>query len=229
MVPLPRNLKLVLTGFFLALMALIMSIACLNLANMLLARGASRRKELAIRLAVGASRFRIVRQMISEGLLLSMLGGIAGFGLAYWLSALKSRFTAPTAVPEESNFMLDWHSAVFVFFLAIVCGIGFSLAPALRATKSDVAPALKEGPVLQLPGYLRFGLRNILMVAQVAGSLMLLLITGFLVIGIMRVSSVQTKFDPREMYLVSIDPVRDGYSPERAAALFEKLPEQLKT
>jgi len=228
MVPLPRNLKLVLTGFFVALMALIMSIACMNLANMLLARGANRRKELAIRLAVGASRFRIVRQMMSEGILLSLLGGIAGLGLAYWLSVLKSKFTAPSAVPEEYNFLPDWRAAVFVFVLAIVCGVGFSLLPALRATKADVIPALKEGMALRLPGYLRFGLRNLLMVAQVAGSLMLLLITGFLVIGIMRVSSIQTKFDPHTMYLLSIDPVRDGYTPEKARDLFEKLPEQLK-
>jgi predicted permease len=229
MVPLPRNLKLVLTGFFVALMGLIMSIACMNLANILLARGSNRRKELAIRLAVGASRFRIVRQMMSEGILLSLLGGVAGFGLAYWLSVLKSKFTPPTAVPEESNFTPDWHAAVFVFGLAIVCGIGFSLAPALRATKTDVTPSLKEGSPLQLRGHLRFGLRNLLMVAQVAGSLMLLLITGFLVIGIMRVSSIQTKFNPRTMYLLSIDPVRDGYSLEKAQTLFEKLPQQLET
>jgi predicted permease len=228
MVPLPRNLKLVLTGFFVALMALIMSIACMNLANMLLARGANRRKELAIRMAVGASRFRIVRQMMSEGILLSLLGGIAGLGLAYWLSVLKSKFIAPSAVPEEYNFLPDWRAAVFVFVLAIVCGVGFSLLPALRATKADVTPALKEGLALRLPGYLRFGLRNLLMVAQVAGSLMLLLITGFLVIGIMRVSSIQTKFDPHTMYLLSIDPVRDGYTPEKARNLFEKLPDQLK-
>jgi predicted permease len=83
--------------------------------------------------------------------------------------------------------------------------------------------------VLQLPGYLRFGLRNLLMVAQVTGSLMLLLITGFLVMGISQVSSIQTKFDAHTMYLLSIDPVRDGYVPEKAQALFEKLPEQLKT
>ncbi len=111
----------------------------------------------------------------------------------------------------------------------IVCGIGFSLAPALRATKADVAPALKEGSALQLPGYRRFGLRNLLMVAQFTGSLMLLLITGFLVLGISKTSTIQTKFDPNTMYLLSIDPVRNGYTPQKAEALFEKLPEELKT
>jgi predicted permease len=228
MAPIPRNLRPVIVGFYVALMGLIMIIACMNLANMLLARGVSRRRELAIRLAVGASRFRLVRQMMSEGILLSLLGGFAGFALAYGLSVLNSQITLPKAVPTETDFTPDWRAAVFVFGLTIVSGIGFSLAPALRATKSDMTPALKEGSALQLPGYLRFGMRNLLMVAQVTGSLMLLLITGFLVMGITKASIVQTKFDPHTMYLLSIDPVRDGYTPEKAQALFEKLPEQLK-
>ena len=229
MVPLPRNLKSTLIGFFAVLMGLIMTIACMNLANMLLARGANRRKELAIRLAIGASRFRLIRQMLSEGILLSLLGGIAGFALAYGLSILRSKFTPPMGVPVEPESTPDWHAAIFVFAVAIVCGIGFSLAPALRATKCDVTPALKEGSALQLPGYRRFGLRNLLMVVQVTGSLMLLLITGFLVLGISQVSTIQTRFDPHSMYLFSVDPVREGYTPEKAQALFEKLPQQLKT
>jgi macrolide transport system ATP-binding/permease protein len=228
-VPIPRELKPVLMGFFVALMGLVITLACMNLANMLMARGANRRKELAIRLAVGASRFRLARQMMSEGILLSLLGGMAGFVLAYGLGVLNSHFTPPTAVPIESDFHLDWHAGVFAFGLAVVCGIGFSLAPALLATKAEVTPALKEGSALQLPGYRRFGLRNLLMVAQVAASLMLLLITGFLVIGFSKASSILTKFDPHTMYLLSVDPVREGYTPEKAQALFEKLPERLKT
>jgi predicted permease len=227
-VPLPRELRLVLLGFFLLLTGLVMTLACTNLANMLIARSANRRKELAIRLAVGAGRFRIIRQMMSEGILLSLLGGIAGFVLAYGLIVLNSRFRSPMGVPVETDFTLDWHAAVFAFGLAVVCGVGFSLAPALQATKADLTPALKEGSALQLPGYRRFGLRNLLMVAQVAASLMLMLITGFLVIGIGKESNIQTKFDPNTMYLLSIDPVRDGYAPEKAQALFEKLSERLK-
>src|SRR5215470_8102836 len=228
MTPIPRNVRPAIGGFFIVLMGLIMTIVCMNLANMLLARGTNRRKELAIRLAVGASRFRLVRQMISEGILLSLLGGIAGFALAFGLSILQSKFMPPTAVPVESDFTPDWHAAIFVFALAVVCGIGFSLAPALRATKADVTPALKEGSALQVPGYRRLGLRNIVMVAQVTGSLMLLLITGFLVMGFSKASVVETRFDPHTMYLLSIDPMRNGYSPEKSQALFEKLPEQLK-
>jgi macrolide transport system ATP-binding/permease protein len=229
MVPLPRKLKPVVAGFYVALMGLIMIIACVNLANMLLARGANRRKELAIRLAVGASRFRLVQQMMSEGILLALLGGIAGFALAYFISMLNSKFTLPTAVPIEPVSTPDWSAGVFVFALAIVSGIGFSLAPALRATKGDVTPALKEGSALQMPGYLRFGLRNLLIVAQVTVSLMLLLITGFLVLGLTKTSIIRTKFDPHTMFLLSLDPVREGYTPEKAQALFEKLPERLKS
>ena len=228
-VPIPREVRPVLAGFFVALMGLVITLACANLANMLIARAANRRKELAIRLAVGASRFRLIRQMVAEGLLLSLLGGIAGFVLAYGLSVLNSQFISPMGVPVESDFSLDWRAGIFAFGLAVVCGIGFSLAPALQATKSDMTPVLKEGSMLQLPGYQRFSLRNLLMVAQVAGSLMLLLITGFLVMGISKMGSIQTKFDPHLMYLLSIDPVREGYTPEKAQALFEKLPERLKT
>jgi predicted permease len=166
--------------------------------------------------------------MMSEGILLSLLGGIAGFALAYGLGILNSRFRPPIVVPEETNFYLDWTAGVFAFGLAIVCGIGFSLAPALQATKADLTPALKEGSALQLPGYRRIGLRNVLMVAQVAASLMLLLMTGFLVLGISKSSSIQTKFDPNTLVLLSLDPVRDGYAPDKAQALFEKLPERLK-
>ncbi len=227
--PIPRNLRPLIAGFFVVLMGLIMTIACMNLANMLLARGANRRKELAIRLGIGASRFRLIRQMISEGILLSLLGGGAGLVLAYGLSVLNSQLPHAVGTPVAPDLALDWHAAIFAFAIAIVCGIGFSLAPALQATKTDVAPALKEGSALQLPGYGRFGLRNLAVVAQVTGSLMLLLITGFLVIGISRANSIESKFDPKTMVLVSIDPVRDGYSPEKAQALFEKLPERLRT
>jgi predicted permease len=228
MLPIPRALKPALIAFYAVLIGLILTIACMNLANMLLARGAARRKELAIRLAVGASRFRLIRQMMTEGILVAMLAGMAGFVLAYWLSILSSQIKPPLAVPVEFDYILDWHALLFTFALAIVCGIGFSLAPALQATKADVAPALKEGAVIQLRGYRRFGMRNFLVVGQVAGSLMLLLITGFLVMGFSKTSNIEANFDPNTMYLLSIDPVRDGYSPEKAQALFEKLPGKLR-
>ncbi|HEX4004795.1 MAG TPA: ADOP family duplicated permease [Acidobacteriaceae bacterium] len=223
----PRKVRPAILGFYIALMAIVTAIACLNLATMLLARGANRRRELAIRLGVGASRFRLVRQMVSEGILLSLLGGAAGFALAYLLNSLKTQIRQPAGAPLLPDLAVDWHAATFAFLLALVCGIGFSVAPALQATRANVAPALKEGSALELSGYRRFGLRNLAMGAQVAGSLMLLLVTGFLVLGILRGSSVETRFDQKSMILLSIDPVRDGYSPDRAAALFRELPDRL--
>jgi len=182
---------------------------------------------LAIRLSIGASRFRLIRQLVTEGVLLSLLGGFAGFVLAQVLAFLSTQMNQPGG-RQMTDFQLDWSAAGLAFILAIVCGVGFSITPALRATRSDVTPALKQGSALQLPGYRRFGLRNFLMVTQVAGSLMLLLMTGFLALGARRASEIQTKFDPNRLYLISLDPVRDGYSPEKAQALFEKLPERLK-
>jgi predicted permease len=227
--PIPRNLRPVIEGFFVVLMGLIMTIACMNLATMLLARGANRRKELAIRLGVGASRFRLIRQMISESILLSVLGGAAGYGLAWALSCAKTQIQQAAGAPIAPDVSMDWHGAVFAFAIAIVCGVVFSVAPALQATKSDVAPALKEGAALQLPGYRRFGLRNVAVVAQVTGSLMLLLITGFLVIGLSKGTNVETKFDQKTMVFVSIDPMRDSYTAQKSLALFERLPERLET
>jgi predicted permease len=228
-VPIPRELRPKILGFYIALMAIITAIACLNLATMVLARTAGRRKELAIRLGVGASRFRLIRQMVTEGILLSLIGGAAGFGMAYGLWALTAHTRLPAGSPISVDNSLDWHTVIFVFVLAVVCGIGFSILPALQATKTDVAPALKDGAALQLSGNRRFGLRNLAMGAQVAGSLLLLLITGFLVLGIMNGNSIKTNFDPKTMVFLFIDPVRDGYTPEKAQSFFERLPERLRS
>jgi macrolide transport system ATP-binding/permease protein len=228
-VPIPREFRTKVLGFYIALMVIITAIACLNLATMVLARAAGRRKELAIRIGVGASRFRLIRQMITEGILLSLLGGAAGFAMAYGLWAMTAHTRLPAGSPISIDNSLDWHTAIFVFVLAVVCGIGFSILPALQATKTDVAPALKDGAALQLSGHRRFGLRNLAMGAQVAGSLLLLLITGFLVLGIMNGNSIQTNFNQKTMVFLFIDPVRDGYTPDKAQAFFERLQERLKS
>ena len=227
-VPIPRWARSALVGFYAALMALVTAIACLNLATMLLARGANRRRELAIRLGVGASRFRLIRQMVTEGILLSLMGGAAGLGLAYGLVKLNVQGRVPAGAPLTPHLAVDWQVAAFAFVLAAVCGIAFSVLPALQATRIEVAPALKEGSALQLSGHRRFGLRNLAMGAQVAGSLMLLLVTGFLVLGIMKGNSIQTSFDQKTMVFLSVDPVRDGYTPENAQAFFERLQENLR-
>ena len=229
MVPIPPSVRPAVVGFFVVLMGLIMTIACVNLANLLLARGANRRRELATRLAVGASRFRLIRQMVTEGVLLALLGAIAGIGIAFGLALAKTKVTAPTPELQVPTLGFDWHAAIFPFVLAIICGVAFSLLPALRVTRADVIPAIKEGSALQLPGHQRFGIRNLLMAAQLTGSLTLLLITGFLVLGFAQESTVLTRFDPRTMYLLSVDPIRDGYTVDQARHFFKELPGRLQS
>jgi macrolide transport system ATP-binding/permease protein len=164
-VAIPREFRPKVVGFYMALMAIVIAIACLNLATMAMARAASRRKEMAIRLGVGASRFRLIRQMVTEGILLSLAGGAAGFAMAYGMWTLTAHTRPPMGSPISVDTSLDWHTAIFVFALAVVCGIGFSILPALQATKTDIAPALKEGAALQLAGHKCFGLRNLAMAA----------------------------------------------------------------
>ncbi|HKR26105.1 MAG TPA: ABC transporter permease, partial [Acidobacteriaceae bacterium] len=119
-VPIPRRFKTALLGFYIVLMGAITAIACLNLATMLLARGTNRRRELAIRLGVGASRFRLIRQMVSEGILLSLAGGMAGFALAYGLWALNAHAKLPAGAPLNPDTSLDWNAAIFAFVLAVL-------------------------------------------------------------------------------------------------------------
>jgi predicted permease len=227
-VPIPQEIRQALEGFFVVLMGIVIVIACMNLGTMLMARGANRRKEFAIRMSVGASRFRLARQLMSEGMLLSLLGGLLGFGLAYLLNVLNTQLHQAVDAPGLPDVTLDWRAAVFAFVAALVCGVVLSVAPALRATKSELTPALKEGSAMQLPGHRRFGLRNLAMTIQLAGSLMLLLITGFVLMGFALGYQVQTNFDPQTMAMASIDPVRDGETPEKALDFFDKLPQRLE-
>ena len=227
-VPISPEIKRAIAGFFGVLMGIVILIACMNLGTMLMARGANRRKEFAIRMSIGASRFRLARQLMSEGMLLSLLGGLLGFGLAWLLNVLNAQLHQAVDTPGLPELGVDWRAAVFAFVAALVCGVGLSVAPALRATKRELTPALKEGSAMQLPGHRRFGLRNLAMGAQLAGSLMLLLITGFVLMGFGRGYQIQTNFDPKTMAMASIDPVRDGETPEKALDLFAKLPQRLK-
>jgi len=208
---------------------LLLLIACVNAANLLLARASSRVREIAVRSAVGAARGRIVRQLLTESVLLAFCGGVAGLVFAYWLTNLGTTMSLPVQIPFQIDLRPDLRVLAFTFLLSLITGVGFGLAPAFAATRADVAPSLKEGAVTNLRGYRRFGLRNLLIVNQVAASLLLLLVAGFLVIGLNRSTQADVGFDTNNLYLFSLDPVRDGYTPDRATALFEKLPERLRS
>ena len=226
--PVPRALVPLMLGFMFTLNALIIGIACMNLANMQLARATARRREVAIRLSVGASRFRLIRQLLTESTLLAVAGGAGGILLAFWVASALRKARLPLPYPVNFDITPDWRVIAIVFAISLAAGIGFGLAPALAATKADLASSLKEGMLGPARGYRRFGIRNLLIVGQVAGSLALLLLAGFMIIGFHNTNNIDIAFDPATMYLLSLDPVRDGYSAEKAASLFDNLSEQLK-
>jgi predicted permease len=222
----PEQTALVDT-FNVVLWALVLSLVCANLASLLLARGSQRRREIAIRLSVGASRARLVRQFLTESVLLSFAGGLAGIVLAYWITHLLSSLPLPSQIPLEFNCQLDFHVLAITLAIALAAGIGFGLAPALASTRTDIGFTLKEGAQAPLRGYRRFGLRNLFVVGQMTASLMLLLVTWFVALGFLSTTRMDTGFEIPNLNLVSLDPVRDGYSAERAAALFTNLPDEL--
>ncbi len=209
---------------FLSIMAgLVMLIACANVANMMLARAAGRRREIAVRLALGASRARLIRQLLTESTVLACAAGVIGYLASSWLMTLSSRMRMPFPMPVAFDFRPDTHVLLLAIALSLFTGIASGLAPALQATNTDLAPALKEGAHLFFRTHRRFSLRNILIVSQVACSLTLLVVLGLLSIGIQTTLGIQAGFRPRDLSLISLDPVRDGMPPARAQAFFMTL------
>ena len=208
--------RLAVYTFLGVLLGLVLTLACANLANLLLARSSQRRKEIAIRLSVGAGRFRLVRQLLTESLLLALAGGACGFGFCYLLTSLR-----------DVNLRPDFAMLLFTLAVSIVTGVGFGLAPALATTRTDVYTTLKQGALTPLRGYRRFGLRNLLVVYQVAASLILLLITGLIVSGFNQTTRIDPGFDTSNLSFYQIDPLRDGYSEQQTSDLYRKLPDRL--
>jgi putative ABC transport system permease protein len=223
----PEDLPMYL-GFSSILLGLVLLIACSNVANMMLARAAGRRKEIAIRLAMGASRWRLIRQLLTESALLAMAAGVLALLLTQWLMSLISTMKLPYPVPMDYTPAPDGRVLLFTLALSLLTSLAFGLAPALQATRPDFTPALKEGAGMRLGRYRRLSLRNLLMVYQVAGSLMLLLLTGFLVRGFGKTVGFEVGFNAKHLYMISLDPVRDGYSPAQATDFFDKLTDRVQ-
>jgi predicted permease len=228
MQPSTPEIRAVFYGVFGVMTGLLLAITCMNLASMLLSRAGIRQREIAIRMAVGASRFRLIRQLLTECILLSMGGGVAGLALAYWMTCSISKIRFAGLSGLQYNVRPDWHAVLFAFLLSLITGIAFALAPALAATRTGITSTMKEGFLAQLSGYRRFGLRNLTMVLQVSGSVALLLITLALSLGGRTLGTTNASIDLRTMVLMTLDPLRDGYSPDQTAAFFENLPNRLQ-
>jgi macrolide transport system ATP-binding/permease protein len=210
---------------------IVLLIACANIANLLLSRASKRRREVAIRLALGAKRMRLVRQLLTESLLLSILGGIAGMGLASWtLSAIvAARLPLPFPVDREA-LSLDPTVLAFTAGLALLTGILFGLAPALQASKPDVVPVLKNELIPTATGQRGwrsyFALRQVLVVAQVALSLVALIAAGLFLRELRNSRGIDTGFETKGVLVMNFKLLREGYTPDRGQLFYEQIVEK---
>jgi predicted permease len=229
LIPTRKRDRELFTFLPLVVIALLLLIACSNVVNMLLARALDRRREVAVQLAMGASRARLIRQLIMESLLIAFGAGTLGFALTCWLMHLLSRLQLPHAMPVRFNVEVDWRVLVFTIGLTTLTGLAIGLLPAIQATRAELVPALKEGGNLQVRRRRAFSVRNLLVIFQMAGSLTLLLLIGYIVFGMERTMSSATGFDARNIQLISVDPIRDGYSVSKAEEFYPKLLDRVKT
>jgi macrolide transport system ATP-binding/permease protein len=215
------------------MVGLILVIACANIANLLLARATSRRREMAVRLSLGAGRLRVIRQLLTESLLLSLLGGALGVLVAAW----GIRSITWLLANGRDNFTLhagiDWPVLGFTFALAVVCGLLFGLAPALQGTRVDLTPALKETRASAPRGRLRhagirFGLSHFLVVSQIAISLLLVVAAGLFVRTLSNLHSIQLGFNRENVLLFSLNARQAGYKGAALAHFYAGLRDRFR-
>ena len=201
----------------------VLLIACANVANLLLARVSARHKEVAIRIALGASRLRLIRQLLTESIMLAALGGLLGLLLAYWGVDLLIALS-PADVPRLGEIGL--HGPVFAWTLlvSLLTGVLFGLAPALQASKPDINEALKESGGRSPGGLGRSRLRNLLVVSEVALALVLLVGAGLMIRSFMSLQRTSPGFEPKNLLTMNISLPRVKYKePQQANVFFEQL------
>jgi predicted permease len=215
-----------------ALVGLVLLIACANVANLLLARGAARHKEFALRLSIGAGRGRAIRQLLTENLLLAVPGAIAGFLLARWAAAILVGMV-PGAGGRPGDIQLDIHAdlrmLLFTAFVAVLTSILFGLAPALRLSHLDLSEALKSGPGFTPVPSARWRLPagKLLVTAQVAASLVMLVATGLFVHSLVKLSEVNLGFNRDHLLAFHLDPTAAGFKGPATAQFHQQLLQRL--
>jgi predicted permease len=185
---------------------IVLLIACANVANLLLARSSARTKEIAVRLAIGATRWRIVRQLLTEGVVLATLGGAAGLLLAWWATRSLSAAAPPAgSLPITPQFSIDLRVLLFTLALSLLSGIVFGLAPALRASRPALIPALKDDAAAFFERSRMFSLRNLLVVTQVALSVVLLIAAGLFLRSLQQAQTIDPGFDAEKIVTLPLN------------------------
>ena len=212
-----------------AIVGLILLIACANVANLMLARAAGRRKEIGIRLALGANRARLIRQLLTESMLLSVAGGALGLLLALWVTRLMEGFIPVLEYNVVSNFFaLDSRALVFTLVISVGTGLVFGLAPAWQSSNPDVVPVLKGDPEAARRGKRKaFGLRNVLVVAQVALSLVVLVCGGLFIKSFRKAQTMDPGFNNANGLVLSLSPTLVGYEKEPARQFYKQVIERV--
>ncbi len=201
---------------------LVLIIACANIANLMLARAIDRRKEIVLRAALGAGRGRIVRQLLTEAVLLSLLGGIAGLLIAFWMIDGIISFRI-SDFPVAIGYGLDNTVLAFTAALAVFTGLLFGSAPALHAMRFDLTSALKGQEQQALPLFRRFGTRNLLLLGQIAGSLVMLVMAGLMLQSVKHESKVDFGFKADSLLLIPLQLDLNGYSEAQARQFSTEL------
>jgi putative ABC transport system permease protein len=224
-----RDKVMLVTVPLLAAVSLVLLITCANVANLSLARTFTRQKEIAVRLALGASRLRLVRQLLTESVLIASLGGALGLILAYW--TVHAVLASSSFVQQQKLFSLDispdLHVFGYTFLISVLTGLTFGLAPALQTTKPDLTSALKDEGGAFGRRINRLRLRDLLIVAQVTVCLVLLITAGLLARGFYRAQTLDPGFKTDQALITSFDLSRQGYDQPRATIFHQQLNERL--
>jgi macrolide transport system ATP-binding/permease protein len=214
------------------IVGIVLLIACANIANLLLARASKRRREIAVRLALGASRWRLVRQLLTESTLLSLVGAGLGMLLAQWLLGTLVSADLPLPLPVGEELSLDSRVLAFTAALAVATGLLFGLAPALQASRADVVPVLKNENVPSgdgRRGARLLGLRQILVVVQIALSLVSLVAAGLFLRSLQGSHKIDPGFETSGVLVMNFNLGREGYTPERGQAFYREIAERVST
>jgi predicted permease len=225
-IPELRGAVVSFTWVLMAAVALVLLVTCTNLAGLLLARATDRRREIAIRLAMGASRVRLIRQLLIESLLLSIVGGGAGLMLAIWIVKALLAFKPPIDFPLTIDLGLDWRVLLFSLGVSVVAGAVFGLAPALQSTRPNLLHALKDTSAQG--GGSRTRLRSVLVVAQIAISLVVLIAAGLVVRTLQRLQTMNPGFEPKNALTMSFDLSLQGYDEARGQQFYQQLAERVR-